>query len=687
MTTLNPAQRDLPLYSKLSAQLGLSALTDVSFLDKPPRLIGAGSYNDLFAVKALGSDMVLRLSYYSSYTLGRVQALIRQHMPYKQLICKAQRITSQDPVAVKNNYSRFCNLLIEQQVCPHYVYMFAFKDVKCFAASVKDQVKPERARNNLAFRYNNVSFHEKYHTSLRLRLRQLTDLQQRVALFQVLFGLAMLQHYLPGFRHNDLSLDNVLIYTYTPVPSACTHYKLPNGTEFWLPCVGVHTAVADFDLAHAAQNVTITTPNGRSKFGLQNQLIAKDQFGNHSDKQARNLNASDNNTFDSYYSLYRLRSALRGSRSNAATTGGVLAQWLSKQSAIKEDIKYLSKPLPIYAPHVLMGNDVLFREFKVPRQATASYQARDLPMLQVQGQSAAVASECIPSPPPLPRGGKATVQKVMQHTQLQRRRAGKSHLMFDLMWHNRDIPVAVVCSASEDGNHAYSKFVPDSFVYSEFSEGVINKVISRQQRVMAANEAASRAGMPQTDSRALLVLDDIGFDPKALRSKPINQLFMNGRHHHIAMWASLQDARMLNPCQRANSDYVFFFRDYINKNRLYDTFFRGIFDTYSTFSQVFDAVTEDYGVLVLDQTCQSSKLEDVVFHYKATLRPAFRFGAPELWRYHESVYKAPSRLTMAEEEAEKLRQSLQGKKSGPVVRVHMTCPGAPDASGQDFHFT
>jgi hypothetical protein len=249
-----------------------------------------------------------------------------------------------------------------------------------------------------------------------------------------------------------------------------------------------------------------------------------------------------------------------------------------------------------------------------------------------------------------------------------RRRAGKSSLLADLMYHNRDIPAAVVCSASEESNHTFGQYVPDSFIYGSFDETIINRCIGRQQKVMAAKEAG-QAGL---DTRVLLILDDVGYDAKALRSKAINQLFLNGRHHHISMWASLQDARMLNPCQRANTDYLFFFRDYVNKERLYKTFFTGILPNFATFSQIFDAVTEDYGCMVLDQTKQSSKITDIIFHYKASLRPPFRFGAPEIWRFHEHNYRPPATaLGTGNDDGGNDDVQKQLTKKGPIVRVQM----------------
>lgn len=386
-------RRNLAKYAKLSAMLAESPMDSLDMLDKPPRLIGAGSYNDVFVVRFQGHVMVMRLSYYSAYTLGRVQSIIRQHLPYDELINKSHRITALDPVTVKNNYSRFCNHLIDQNVCPHFVYMFGFRDVKCFASYVKDQVKPDRMRNNLAFRYNNVSFHEKFHTSLRLRLRQLSDLQLRVALFQVLYALAVLQHYVPSFRHNDLSLDNILI-TLTPTPGqeqqahTFTSYKLPLGQEFWVPNVGVFTAVADFDLAHAP---AIATLPHNQRIGLQNQLITKEQFAGHTDEQARNINGSHNPSFDSYYFLYRLKEALngrKGQKQQPQQQPGGVAAWLEKQTNIGGKVKYLGTTIPLLTPSLLLGNTALFGMFKRPpphgAKVAASYAVAKLDTLSIQ---------------------------------------------------------------------------------------------------------------------------------------------------------------------------------------------------------------------------------------------------------------------------------------------------------------
>lgn len=406
--------RDLEAYQLLTSKLARSNLSK-PFLDKPPRLIGAGSYNDIFVVRFDGQPMVLRLSYYSPYTLSKVQSLIRAKMPYQQLMDRARSVTAQDPVMVKNNYSRFANAIIEAGVCPHFVYMFQQKDVKCFAAQVKDQVKPERARHNLSFRYNNVSFHEKFQTSLRLKLRTLSELQVEVAVFQVLFALAVLQHYLPSFRHNDLSLDNILVTTYAPTPGKFVHYRLA-GNDYWLPDAGILAAVTDFDLAHAPAAITV---RGKT-FGLQNQLIAKNQFGNHTDAQARNINASQNKSFDAYYFLYRLKEAI-GSRP------GEVGKWLRNHEVLAKQgtaNKYISQAYPSMYPSVLLATAPALKQFtRCPDAAAAAkeggqgavvvttYEPKPLPAVSITDSTTKLTEDTTTHHPP--HHHKVTVQSIV----------------------------------------------------------------------------------------------------------------------------------------------------------------------------------------------------------------------------------------------------------------------------------
>ena len=54
-----------------------------------------------------------------------------------------------------------------------------------------------------------------------------------------------------------------------------------------------------------------------------------------------------------------------------------------------------------------------------------------------------------------------------------------------------------------------------------------------------------------------------------------------------------------------------------NKKKLHDSFF-GMLD-FTQFVQAFDAFTTGHGALVVDQTVQSNKISESIFHYAASM--------------------------------------------------------------------
>ena len=102
---------------------------------------------------------------------------------------------------------------------------------------------------------------------------------------------------------------------------------------------------------------------------------------------------------------------------------------------------------------------------------------------------------------------------------------------------------------------------------------------------------------------------------------------------------TLQYAIDLPPALRANSDYIFVFKEPVlaNREKLYKNFF-GIFPTFDMFNKVMDACTENYECIVLDNTSKSNRIEDCVFWYKAKMHKNFKVGAPEYWHAHKKMF-------------------------------------------------
>jgi hypothetical protein len=211
-----------------------------------------------------------------------------------------------------------------------------------------------------------------------------------------------------------------------------------------------------------------------------------------------------------------------------------------------------------------------------------------------------------------------------------KRGTGKSTLVTDLLYHKRDIPVGVVMSATEEGNHYYKQFIPDLFIYGDYSKDTIEKVIARQKKLVSLNKTQP----------AFILLDDCMYNKTFMKDTCIRQCFMNGRHWKIFFLLTMQYCMDLSPDLRANVDYVFVLRENViqNRERLYKAFF-GVFPSFDLFNKVMSACTENYECLVLDNTSKSNKLEDCVFYYKAPIRKGFRIGSEAMWRYHQTHYK------------------------------------------------
>jgi len=213
-----------------------------------------------------------------------------------------------------------------------------------------------------------------------------------------------------------------------------------------------------------------------------------------------------------------------------------------------------------------------------------------------------------------------------------KRGTGKSTLVTDILYHKKHIPVGIVMSATEEGNHHYKQFLPDLFIYSDYEAEAIEKVLARQKKIIGAG---------RDNSASFVLLDDCMYDRKFMKDSCIRQCFMNGRHWKLFFMLTMQYCMDLTPDLRANVDYVFILRENViqNREKLYKSFF-GIFPSFDFFNQVMTACTENYECLVLDNTSKSNKVEDCVFWYKASVRKNFKIGSPQIWNFHKKNYNA-----------------------------------------------
>jgi hypothetical protein len=163
----------------------------------------------------------------------------------------------------------------------------------------------------------------------------------------------------------------------------------------------------------------------------------------------------------------------------------------------------------------------------------------------------------------------------------------------------------------------------------------------RQKMIMARimREQAG-GGKSRLDPRSFMILDDCMYDDSWTHDKNIRYLFMNGRWLKVFFIITMQYPLGIQPALRTNVDYVFILREPYtnNRKRIYENY-ASAFPSFEFFCQIMDQCTQNYECLVIDNTSQSSKLEDCIFWYKADIHPDFRIGAPEFWQHSANYYR------------------------------------------------
>ena len=213
------------------------------------------------------------------------------------------------------------------------------------------------------------------------------------------------------------------------------------------------------------------------------------------------------------------------------------------------------------------------------------------------------------------------------------RRTGKSVLCRDILYYQRDIPMATVISGTEFANKHYSDFIPPVLIHEECTPELLDSVLDRQKKIKAKME---KKKIKNIDPRALLVLDDCLYDVGWIKQKSMRCLFMNGRHYKILFLLTMQYPLGIPPSLRTNIDLVFILREsnINNRRRIYENY-ASIFPTFELFCTVMDQCTENYECLVIKNDSQSNKLQDHVFWYKAEKKEDFRMCPKEFWDISE----------------------------------------------------
>ena len=238
---------------------------------------------------------------------------------------------------------------------------------------------------------------------------------------------------------------------------------------------------------------------------------------------------------------------------------------------------------------------------------------------------------------------KFNIHEMVDHctiAMIAKRATGKSFLTREIMYQKKDIASAVAISRTEKLNSFYSEFIPDSYIFSEYEPSVLTRIYERQATMNEDNKRRVKEGKkPKNDSLMLIMDDCMSSKGTWLKDPNILELFFNGRHHHISFILTMQYSVGIPPEMRSNFDYIFLLaEDTINnRKRLYEHY-AGMFPSFDIFQQVFTDLTENYGMMVINNRVHSKNITDKVFWYKAKTVPTFRLGCNKFRKYHEKCY-------------------------------------------------
>lgn len=223
---------------------------------------------------------------------------------------------------------------------------------------------------------------------------------------------------------------------------------------------------------------------------------------------------------------------------------------------------------------------------------------------------------------------------------IAKRASGKSYLTREIMYNKRSIPSAIAISRTEKLNAFYSNFIPDSYIYSEYDSDILSRIYERQSVLNEENKKREQNKKSPKDDRLMIIMDDcMSSKGTWLKDPNILELFFNGRHHHLSFILTMQFSLGIPPELRSNFDYIFLLAEDMtsNRKRLYEHY-AGMFPTFDIFQQVFTNITEDYGVMVINNRIHSKNIEDKVFWYKAKEVPDFEIGNKKYKKFHSSSY-------------------------------------------------
>lgn len=204
-----------------------------------------------------------------------------------------------------------------------------------------------------------------------------------------------------------------------------------------------------------------------------------------------------------------------------------------------------------------------------------------------------------------------------------RRATGKTFLVKNILQRNENqtVPTKLMMHTEKYINE-YEKH--DIIPHEGYDPVIIDTFVKRQKTACTLLKKDKtvyddrKDNLHNSDTRAILVLEDCFYEKSVFEDKRIHQLFMNIKDLNCMILMTMQYPLVIPPILRSSIDFIFIFRDCIkhSRKRLYESF-ASFIPTFDIFCVIMDQYTQNHDCLVIDNTTNSNKIKNRLFLFNA----------------------------------------------------------------------
>ena len=209
------------------------------------------------------------------------------------------------------------------------------------------------------------------------------------------------------------------------------------------------------------------------------------------------------------------------------------------------------------------------------------------------------------------------------------RAVGKTTLVRDLLYHKNHIQTHMIIDTCKNIYNSYDDIICSDSIYDSYNEDRVASFINQQHAKIYENRkemflCRGKSSIINTNS-AVFIVDDL-YEQSMLKDKTISNIMYNSSGYNCLSIFIMQYP-IIPVSLRNSANYVFIYRENIvnNRRKIYNQYC-GMFETFEEFSQIMDNLKK-YECLVIDNTTDSNKLEDIVFIYKAVTHTEFKLNS------------------------------------------------------------